>query len=29
VASGLKHAAVLVIIAIVAAKLIPQFIKLT
>jgi archaeal flagellar protein FlaJ len=29
VASGLKHASVLVIIAIVAAKLIPQFIKLT
>jgi archaeal flagellar protein FlaJ len=29
VASGLKHAAILVIIAVVAAKLIPQFIKLT
>jgi hypothetical protein len=29
VASGLKHAAILVIIAVVAAKLIPPFIKLT
>jgi flagellar protein FlaJ len=29
IASGLKHSAVLVIIAVVAAKLIPQFIKLT
>jgi archaeal flagellar protein FlaJ len=29
IASGLKHAAILVIIAVVAAKLIPQFIKLT
>ncbi|HSV49603.1 MAG TPA: type II secretion system F family protein [Candidatus Acidoferrales bacterium] len=29
VASGLKHAAVLVIIAVVAAKLLPQFVKLT
>jgi flagellar protein FlaJ len=29
VASGLKHAAVLVVIAVVAAKLLPQFVKLT
>jgi flagellar protein FlaJ len=29
IASGLKHAAILVIIAVIAAKLIPQFVKLT
>jgi archaeal flagellar protein FlaJ len=29
IASGLKHAAILVVIAVVAAKLIPQFVKLT